>query len=119
MHSLIKIEKEKAKNIIQTYPYDTILGFLFDMTRGNQLHKKRYSKKEAFEAVESTETVILNADDDFSIMSLYSVLQENEKEIKVEGTKLDLIILGIDENLFENILKKGWQKFVRVVIYIT
>ena len=107
MHSLIKIEKEKAKNIIQTYPYDTILGFLFDMTRGNQLHKKRYSKKEAFEAVESTETVIQNADDDFSIMSLYSVLQENEKEIKVEGTKLDLIILGIDENLFENILKKG------------
>ena len=69
MHSLIKIEKEKAKDIIQTYPYDTILGFLFDMTRGNQL--------------------------------------ENEREIKQEGTKLDLIILGIDENLFEKLPEKG------------
>ena len=107
MHSLIQIEKEKAKDIIQTYPYDTILGFLFDMTRGNQLHKKRYTKKEAFEAVESAETVVLNADDDFSIMSLYSVLQENEREIKQEGTKLDLIILGIDENLFEKLPEKG------------
>jgi hypothetical protein len=105
MHSLIKIENEKAKEIIQTYQYDTILGFLFDLTRGNQLHKKRYSKKEAFETVESAETVVLNADDDFSIMSLYSVLQENEREIKAEGTKLDLIVLGLSENLFENIQK--------------
>lgn len=104
MHSLIKIENDKAKEIIQTYQYDTILGFLFDLTRGNQLHKKRYSKKEAFEAVESAKTVVLNADDDFSVMSLYSVLQ-SEREIKAEGTKLDLIVLGLGENLFENIQK--------------
>ena len=59
----------------------------------------RYSKEEALKAVDTSETAILNADDDFSIMSLYSILQENEREIKPAGTKLDLIILGIDEKM--------------------
>lgn len=105
MHCLIKIENKKAKEFIQLIQYDTILGFLYDLPRENQLHKKRYSKKEAFKAIESAKTVILNADNDFSVMSLYSVLQ-NEKDIKAKGTKLDLIIFGFDENLFGKIQKE-------------
>lgn len=103
MHCLKKVRNQEAKEFIRRCKGDTLLGLLFDLNEGRQLHKKRYSKEEALKAVDTSETAILNADDDFSIMSLYSILQENEREIKQEGTKLDLIILGIDENLFEKL----------------
>ena len=52
-------------------------------------------------------------------MSLFTVLQTNEKEIKPEGTKQDLIIIENNENLFEKLPEKGWQTAVRDVIYKT
>lgn len=99
------ITNEKAKEFIQTYRHDVILGFFFDMSKGKQLHKDRYSKEKACTAAESAKTVILNDDNDFSIVSLYSTLQD-ERKIKAEGTKLDLIIIEADENLFEKYSEK-------------
>lgn len=102
-----KINHEKTRKIIQMYRYDTILSFLFNFKEGKTLHKRKLNKREALEAVSESETIILDSEEDLSILSLYSTVQENEKEIKLEGVKLDLLILGDCENLFEKLPEKG------------
>ena len=93
--------KEESKEFIIEHEQKSFLSLLYDLKQGRQLHKKRVNKEEALAAVNSAKSVILNQDSTFSIVSLFSALQTNEKEIKPEGTKQDLIIVELNENLFE------------------
>ena len=95
------VSRREAKDFIIEHEQENFLSLLYNLEQRRQLHKKRVSKKEALVAVDSAKSVILNQDSTFSIMSLFSVLQTNEKEIKPEGTKQDLIIVELNENLFE------------------
>ena len=95
------VSKEEFKKIIIEHEQKSFLSLLYDLKQGRQLHKKRVNKEEALAAVDSAKSVILNQDSTFSIMSLFSALQPSEKEIKLEGTKQDLIIVELNENLFE------------------
>ena len=99
MYRLVSIEE--SKDFIREHEQKLFLSLLYDLGKGRQLHKKRLTKKEALEAVDSAKTAILNQDKTFSVLSLYSVLQKNEKEIKLEGTEQKLIIVELNENLFE------------------
>jgi len=101
------VSKKTSKEFIIEHEQETSLSLLYDLSKRRLLHKKRVNKEEVLAAIDSAESIILNQGSVFSIMSLFTVLQTNEKEIKPEGTKQDLIIIENNENLFEKLPEKG------------
>lgn len=101
------VSKKESKEFIIEHEQETFLSLLYDLNKGRPLHKKRVNKEEVLTAIDSATTIILNQDSAFSIMSLFSTLQTDEKEINLEGMKIDLIITEPSENLFGKNSKKG------------
>ena len=92
MHRLKKIRNEEAKEVIRGCNQTELLSLHFDFRVGRQLHRDWVSKPKAFKLVDTAKTIVLNQDDAFSIMSLYSTRQDIER-IVARGTKIDLIIV--------------------------
>lgn len=92
MHRLKKIRNEEAKEFIRGCSQTELLSLRFDFRVGGQLHRDWVSKPKAFKLVDTAKTIVLNQDDAFSIMSLYSTRQNIER-IVAKGTKIDLIII--------------------------
>ena len=86
------VSKLEALVVMRKCRKREILSLLCDLSTGRPLHTKKIPKDQAIEHIWDSGSIVLDRDDDFSVLSIYSEWQNDICHIKRIGTKEDLII---------------------------
>lgn len=92
MKSHKSVSKPEALAVMRKHRGDEIMSLLCDLPTGRPLHTQKIPKDQATEHIWSSGSIVLDRDDDFSVLSIYSEWQNDICHIKRIGTKEDLII---------------------------
>ncbi len=103
MAQIIKLNREEVERLLLEDKFDFFLVVSHDLEKDKSLGKRRIDKNSSIVLVSNSKTFVLNrdneAEDSFSILSLYTALQKDIFNIESRGIKHDMML--IPYNLLE------------------